>query len=117
LTFTVSAPCALLALATGLERNLHFIRGEITFVSDRLRIAWGGAILMVTILGIFWATDSARGTRAIVWRVVAALSGLTAIVLPFTGLSLSPQVGLWLIAVLGILVVAINPSMKPWGYS
>tara|TARA_B110000503_G_scaffold89808_1_gene135916 strand:+ start:1036 stop:1671 length:636 start_codon:yes stop_codon:yes gene_type:complete len=107
----------LLGLATGLERNLHFIRYGDLYASDRLLISWGGAIVTVALLGVFWASDVSHGIRSIVWRAVAVLSGVGVIAAPFIGFPLSPEAGLWLIATLGILIMAINPSLRPWGYS
>ena len=106
----------IIGLATGLERNLVFLAEQRAAASDRLLIAWGVAVLTVVALGMFWG-EGKFDLRALLWRAVATLTAGMAIAVPFLSASLlSPQAALYFLFSASLLVMAINPSVKPWGY-
>ncbi len=106
----------IIGLATGLERNLVFLAEQRAAASDRLLIAWGVAVLTVVALGMFWG-ERKFDLRALLWRVAATLTAGMAIAVPVLSASLlSPQAALYFLFSASLLVMAINPSVKPWGY-
>jgi len=105
----------ILGLATGLERNLLFLNDGGAVASDRLLVAWGVAVLVVVSLGLFWRGGPVN-IRAIVWRAMAAVFGATSVAAPLLGVSLTPEQVSYGLGVASVLVMFLNPAMRPWGF-
>ena len=106
---------SVLGMAAGLERNLFFLREDGARASDRLLTSWGVALFTIVLLSLFWRSKTIV-LRTLIWQVLSVVTAVAVIWLPHSAYLVTPTTALYGLCVMSLVLMTINPAIRPWGY-
>lgn len=105
---------SIVVMAAGIERNLASIRAETeTVASVRMMVAWGGGLVTIVLLSLFWHPERWEG-RDYLWRAIAFVTGCIGVATPFFFQTIDPIRAVYLMAGMSLILLTINPTVGPW---